>query len=221
MTEARVGAATHAPRDGRSRLRRPVRPDAQDEPRRTACSRRDVRFEIVSLPEAEPILTQPDCSGSAIECWSVASVAPPIALHDRAVVIAAADALVDAQAITTYAIKDAPVGAAPRHWQPLSRSEARRSLLHPLRFSMAYGGTPSLGDLAALAVDAFLARFSEDARFFTGRAGFARLLKEDGSRAPGGGSYSVGVLLTGATFEMVVVAIDWDRAGLFLASDED
>ncbi|MCE9579136.1 MAG: hypothetical protein K8W52_38795 [Deltaproteobacteria bacterium] len=178
-----------------------------------------MRFEVASLPEAAPILAQPDLIGSTIVCWTVAAVAPMIALYDPAAVGAAADALVAAHAEDTRGIDRTLATRGPHAWVPITRSDARRALLHPLRYSLAYGGRDRLGDRATTSVDAFLARFGEDARFLTSLSGFVERLDADGRESLGG--YGVDVILTGATFELVVVTIDWDRAGLLVATDED
>ncbi len=179
-----------------------------------------MRFDLAPLPEAEPILARRVRAGSTIACWSVASVAPMVALDDEDAVIAAADGLADALAATVPAIDARIAGEAPRSWVPLSRAAARRAILNPLRFSMAYRGEPRLGDLATIAVDAFLARFGEDARFLTAQEGFSDLLGIGGHEEALGG-YSCNFMLTSATFELAVAAVDWERAGLFVATDED
>jgi len=154
-------------------------------------------------------------TGSRIEHWALFAVAPMVDLTDEAAIRAAADALVDAELPESPA---PPAGA--RHWYDVPRVEARRLLLRPLRFSLAYN-VRALDAPAFAAADAFLAAFGPDARILSPIEGLGALLDDEGCRPRGGYAYASSFLLTTATFEVGLVIVDWERAGLFVATDED
>lgn len=155
-------------------------------------------------------------TGSEIARWELFAVEPMIDLSDDAAVRAAADELVDAELLKTPA---PPAGK--RLWLDVPRLEVRRLILHALRFSMAYGGPPALDAPAFRAADAFLDSFGRDARFLSPIDTRSPLLDDEGRTPHGGFGYGSYFSLTTATFEVSLVVVDWERAGLFIATDED
>jgi hypothetical protein len=94
-------------------------------------------------------------------------------------------------------------------------------MLYPLRFSMAYGGKPKPLAPAADFSDTFLGGFGEEAVFLTAMEGLAEQLTDEGAEPRRGWGYGSRFSVTPATFEVALVALDWERAGLFVATDED
>lgn len=108
-------------------------------------------------------------------------------------------------------------------WTKPGRETVRRMILFSLGYSIAYHmlRRPSSLVQAGAIADCFLDALGPMATFYTPAEGYDGALDEHGAPPRNGWGRGSNHLVTQATFELFVIGVGHDHAGIFLVTDED